>query len=88
MCHVPRSFASCAQVQYQEQQSFVEAMSELIGRVPRGDNVTDKLESVVQGERDSKYEMRWLKEVQKSLQRKIKERHLCMYVCACGEVTW
>ena len=85
---VPGSFVSCAQVQYQEQQSFAEAMAELIGRVTRGDNVIEKLESVVHGERDLKAKMRWFREVQKSWQRKIKERYLCIYVCACGEVTW
>ena len=88
MCLVPGRFASCAQVQYQEQQRFAEAMTELIGRVTGGDTVIEKLESVVQGERDSKAEMRWFKEVQKSFHRKINERYLCMYVCACGEVTW
>ena len=42
----------------------------------------------MQGKRDSKEELGWFKEVQKSLQRKIKEIYLCMYACACGEVTW
>ena len=44
---VPRSFASCSHVHYKEQQSFAEAVSELIGRVPGGDNVIEKLESLV-----------------------------------------
>ena len=43
---------------------------------------------VVHGKIDSNAEMRLFKEVQKSLQRKIKERYSCIYVCACGEVTW
>ena len=71
-----------------EQPSCAEAVPEPIGRVPGGDNVIEKLESVVHGERDWKEEMRWFNKVQKSLQRKINERYLCMYVCACDEVTW
>ena len=42
----------------------------------------------MQSERESEEYMRWFREAQKSLQRKIKERYSCIYVCACGEVAW